>query len=558
MSLDICVAHSQGGIAYLLMQALENALREVGDPRHVVCLLTQVEVDRHDPAFDAPTKPIGYFYSEDEARVLSRETGWAMREDSGRGWRHVVPSPRPRHIADISLVRELSRAGAVVIAGGGGGIPVLRADNGVRTGIEAVIDKDLTSALMASVLGIDTMMILTGVGQVAIDFGKPGERKLETIGLSDARRYLAEGPVPAGQHGSQDRSRDRFHRARRQARDHRTSRPGAGGADRGGGHPRSARWLRRAATVRVAVAGRHAARCLARLARRPGAVFAAFERSVYLCEEAAEPLVCLGPMSIGAGPVNALAPDWPTLRFQAGDRVSPTGTGCRLADGLIVETGAALLYAPPAGPISVPRAAFDRLADKAARYARTDGLAPLVARGRAVSSPLLDRAAPGIDALAAWLESGAAAAPPNAGIERLLGLGPGLTPSGDDFLGGMMIALRAAGRGRGRRSPGRRGHGARAPGHRPDQPFAPRRRGRRRGARRPLHETLAALDRGDDTALDAGLAAIDQIGHSSGWDALAGAVSALGAQSDSKAAASSAASALEAATNTPASRRTRT
>ena len=201
MSLDICVAHSQGGIAYLLMQALENALREVGDPRHVVCLLTQVEVDRHDPAFDAPTKPIGYFYSEDEARVLSRETGWAMREDSGRGWRHVVPSPRPRHIADISLVRELSRAGAVVIAGGGGGIPVLRADNGVRTGIEAVIDKDLTSALMASVLGIDTMMILTGVGQVAIDFGKPGERKLETIGLSDARRYLAEGQFPPGSMG---------------------------------------------------------------------------------------------------------------------------------------------------------------------------------------------------------------------------------------------------------------------------------------------------------------------------------------------------------------------
>ena len=311
------------------------------------------------------------------------------------------------------------------------------------------------------------------------------------------------------------------------------------------------------ATVRVAVAGRHAARCLARLARRPGAVFAAFERSVYLCEEAAEPLVCLGPMSIGAGPVNALAPDWPTLRFQAGDRVSPTGTGCRLADGLIVETGAALLYAPPAGPISVPRAAFDRLADKAARYARTDGLAPLVARGRAVSSPLLDRAAPGIDALAAWLESGAAAAPPNAGIERLLGLGPGLTPSGDDFLGGMMIALRAAGRGAAadRLAGAVMARARRATGRISLSHLAAAAEGEGAAA---LHETLAALDRADDTALDAGLAAIDRIGHSSGWDALAGAVSALGAQSDSKAAASSAASALEAATNTPASRRTRT
>ncbi len=201
MSLDICVAHSQGGIAYLLMQALENALREVGDPRHVVCLLTQVEVDPQDPAFAAPTKPIGYFYSEAEARALSKETGWLMREDAGRGWRHVVPSPRPRKIADTSVIGELSHAGAVVIAGGGGGIPVLRADNGVRRGVEAVIDKDLTSALMASVLGIDTLMILTGVGRVAIDFGTPGERKLETIGLAEARRHLAQGQFPPGSMG---------------------------------------------------------------------------------------------------------------------------------------------------------------------------------------------------------------------------------------------------------------------------------------------------------------------------------------------------------------------
>ena len=201
MSLDICVAHSQGGIAYLLMQALENALRAVGDPRHVVCLLTQVEVDPNDPAFAEPTKPVGYFYTDDQARALAAENRWTMREDAGRGWRHVVPSPRPKHIADISLVRELSRSGAVVIAGGGGGIPVLRAGNGTRSGVEAVIDKDLTSALMANVLGIDTLMILTGVRRVAIDFGLPSQRLLETIGLEEARRHLADGQFPPGSMG---------------------------------------------------------------------------------------------------------------------------------------------------------------------------------------------------------------------------------------------------------------------------------------------------------------------------------------------------------------------
>jgi carbamate kinase len=118
MSLDICVAHSQGGIAYLLMQAMENALREAGSPRHVACLLTQVEVDSDDPAFDDPAKPIGPFFSEEDAGKISEELGWLMKEDSGRGWRHVVPSPKPRHICDISLMQALSQRGTVVIAGG--------------------------------------------------------------------------------------------------------------------------------------------------------------------------------------------------------------------------------------------------------------------------------------------------------------------------------------------------------------------------------------------------------------------------------------------------------
>ena len=201
MSLDICVAHSQGGVAYLLLQAMENALRASGSARHVVCLLTQVEVDPEDPAFENPTKPIGYFYSEEEARALARETGWEMREDSGRGWRHVVPSPRPRHIADLSLVRDIAAQGAVVIAGGGGGIPVLRRSDGTRTGVEAVIDKDLTSALMAQALGIGTVMILTGVDRVAVDFGAPAQRSLDTVTLAEIRRYRDDGQFPPGSMG---------------------------------------------------------------------------------------------------------------------------------------------------------------------------------------------------------------------------------------------------------------------------------------------------------------------------------------------------------------------
>jgi len=201
MSLDICVAHSQGGIACLLMQAFENALRNKGNPRHVVCLLTQVEVDPDDPAFKNPSKPIGYFYSEQEARVLHDEFGWEMREDSGRGWRYVVPSPHPKHIVDTSLVQAVAKSGAVAIAGGGGGIPVVRGPKGQRRGIEAVIDKDRTSALMANVLGIADLMILSPVSRVAINFGKPNEQALDRVTLGEIRRLHAEGHFLPGSMG---------------------------------------------------------------------------------------------------------------------------------------------------------------------------------------------------------------------------------------------------------------------------------------------------------------------------------------------------------------------
>lgn len=210
MSLDICVAHSQGGIAYLLLQALENALRDANNERHVACLLTQVEVDPDDPAFDNPSKPIGAFYTEEEAKKIEAELGWEMREDSGRGWRHVVPSPKPRHVCDISLVQVLARRGTVVIAGGGGGIPVIRKPRGIRHGVRAVIDKDLTSAHMANVLGIPTLMILTSVPQVFINFGSKDQEALHTVSLREIKKFHKEGQFPAGSMGPKIEATIRF------------------------------------------------------------------------------------------------------------------------------------------------------------------------------------------------------------------------------------------------------------------------------------------------------------------------------------------------------------
>ena len=210
MPLDICVAHSQGGIAYLLLQALENALRDANNERHVACLLTQVEVDPDDPAFDNPSKPVGAFYSEEDAKKIQAELGWEMREDSGRGWRHVVPSPRPRHVCDISLVQVLARRGTVVIAGGGGGIPVIREQKGVRHGVRAVIDKDLTSAHMANVLGIPTLMILTSVPQVSINFGSIHQESLHTVSLREIRKFHKEGQFPPGSMGPKIEATIRF------------------------------------------------------------------------------------------------------------------------------------------------------------------------------------------------------------------------------------------------------------------------------------------------------------------------------------------------------------
>lgn len=200
MRLDVCVAHSQGGIGYLLMQALENALRRGGAARQVSCIVTQVEVDAGDPAFAAPTKPIGPFFSEAEARAFETK-GWRMMEDAGRGWRHCVPSPEPRAVVNLGVIKALLDAGVLLIAGGGGGIPVTRDKNGEWQGVQAVVDKDLTSALLARSLGIPDLLILTAVERISIDYGTPRQRTLERVTASELREYQKAGHFAKGSMG---------------------------------------------------------------------------------------------------------------------------------------------------------------------------------------------------------------------------------------------------------------------------------------------------------------------------------------------------------------------
>ncbi|OGA55673.1 MAG: carbamate kinase [Betaproteobacteria bacterium RIFCSPLOWO2_12_FULL_65_14] len=197
MRLDVCVAHSQGGIGYILIQALENAMRRAGIERPAACVVTQVEVDARDPAFDAPSKPIGPFFSEPEARELEAK-GWRMMEDAGRGWRHCVASPEPRAIINLHVIRALLDSGTVLIAGGGGGIPVVRDASGDWQGVQAVVDKDLTSALLARSLGVPDLLILTAVDRVAIDFNTPRQRHLDKVTLAELKRYQQAGQFAKG------------------------------------------------------------------------------------------------------------------------------------------------------------------------------------------------------------------------------------------------------------------------------------------------------------------------------------------------------------------------
>jgi len=201
MPLDVCGADSQGGIGFMMQQALQNELRRVSVDRTAVTLVTQVVVDERDPAFRRPTKPIGPFYSQDRARLLAKEKGWTVVEDAGRGWRRVVPSPRPLEVVEIAAIRRLVADGVIAIAAGGGGIPVARQWDGSLHGVEAVIDKDLASSLLARLLGCEMLCIVTGVDRVALNYGKPDQRDLDCATAEELSRYAAEGHFPSGSMG---------------------------------------------------------------------------------------------------------------------------------------------------------------------------------------------------------------------------------------------------------------------------------------------------------------------------------------------------------------------
>ena len=200
-TLDICGAMTQGSMGYMLERMLINRLRFMGLAAPVTSLLTEVVVDKEDPGFQNPAKPVGPFYEETRARELMRTKKWKMKEDAGRGWRKVVPSPRPLEIVQLEAIKLLLASGSSVIAGGGGGIPVIRDASGFLVGVEAVIDKDRLSALLAAELQADLFIILTGVAKVALDFGKPTQRWVDRLGAAEARRHLAEGQFPPGSMG---------------------------------------------------------------------------------------------------------------------------------------------------------------------------------------------------------------------------------------------------------------------------------------------------------------------------------------------------------------------
>ena len=201
MPLDVCGADSEGGIGYMMQQALQNELHRLGLERTVVTLVTQVVVDERDPAFRRPTKPIGPFYTQERARTLAREKRWTVVEDAGRGYRRVVPSPKPLEIVEIGAIRKLVEDGMIVIAAGGGGIPVSRQWDGSLHGVEAVIDKDLASSLLARLLGAETLVIVTGVERVAVHFGRPEQRDISAASASELERWLGEGHFPPGSMG---------------------------------------------------------------------------------------------------------------------------------------------------------------------------------------------------------------------------------------------------------------------------------------------------------------------------------------------------------------------
>lgn len=196
--LDSCGADTQGAIGYQISQTLDNELRRRGIEKSVAAIVTQTVVDASDPGFENPSKPIGPFYSEATAKEYQHSEGWAMVEDAGRGWRRVVASPRPLEIIEEPAIRALLEKEIIVVAVGGGGIPVIRREDGSLEGVGAVIDKDWASCLLAKNLGAEKFILSTAVDKVSLNFGKPDQREIDRMTVAEARGYLEEGHFPPG------------------------------------------------------------------------------------------------------------------------------------------------------------------------------------------------------------------------------------------------------------------------------------------------------------------------------------------------------------------------
>ena len=201
MPLYICDADSEGGIGYMIQQTLYNNLKRINQVRDIVTVITQVVVDKDDPAFRNPSKPIGPFYSKDEAETVKKERGWIMVEDSGRGYRRVVPSPRPVRIIESGVIKHLSGEGIIVIAAGGGGVPVTELPGGNLHGVDAVIDKDLVTSLLAREICAHCFINLTQVDMVYLNYGKNNQEGLRDVGVEDLKNYYDQGHFPPGSMG---------------------------------------------------------------------------------------------------------------------------------------------------------------------------------------------------------------------------------------------------------------------------------------------------------------------------------------------------------------------
>ena len=198
MPLDICVTESQGMIGYMIQRSMDNHLRLAGVDIPVVAVFTQTLVDKNDPAFKNPTKPIGPYFAKDRVAELERERGWSMAKEGEKGYRRVVPSPEPIEIIEAKAIKEIADEGILLIAAGGGGVPVIRHEDGTLHGVEAVIDKDHTAAILGRIINADILLILTDVEKVYLNYEKPDQESLDEITVAEAKKYLEDGQFEKG------------------------------------------------------------------------------------------------------------------------------------------------------------------------------------------------------------------------------------------------------------------------------------------------------------------------------------------------------------------------